>query len=152
MSDKRWKSVERQVARQFSEILSGIGNSPVERIPLLGREGPDLTVGDTGLVINVKSRKKIPPRLMAPKGTLLWIGGDYVAFRMNEWVRVVQQCQFTTRGEQPWKQLTDWWEFMDKWTKEFKPDGITSIFLHRPNMPIGLCTIVIKTSDLRRLP
>jgi hypothetical protein len=64
MTDKRWKAVERFVAAEFNSVLSGIGNySSIERIPLLGREGPDLTVNELGLVINVKSRSRIPERL-----------------------------------------------------------------------------------------
>jgi hypothetical protein len=153
MADKRWKDVERHVAAEFNAVLSGIGNfSSIERIPLLGREGPDLTVNEAGLVINVKSRLKIPERLFPKKDELIFIRG-LVCFRLNTIAAVTnkQSIWADWTPAKPWKQLADWYCFMDKWTKEFKPEGITSIVIHRPRMPIGHCGVVIHTNDLKRL-
>jgi hypothetical protein len=148
MTEKRWKAVERFVAAEFNTVLSGVGNySPIERIPLLGREGPDLTVNEVGLVINVKSRSNIPARLFPKTGTMFI--GDLIVFRLEELAALKET--FPNEATKPWKQLTDWYELMDKWTKEFKPDGITSIVIHRPRMPYGHCGVIIKIPDLGRL-
>jgi hypothetical protein len=148
VGDKRWKDVERKEAAKLNEILSGIGNfTPVERIPLLGREGPDLTVNESKLVINVKSRERILTRLMAPAGRLIYIG-DLVGFRLEHLPVINFLAACTT---DPWAPLTEWYCHMDKWTKQFQPDGISSIFLHRPRMPIGLTTVVIHINDFWRL-
>ena len=150
MSDKRWKSVERSTAAYLTRILSDTRNmSPVERIPLLGREGPDLTINETLLVINVKSRKRIPVRLMAPAKTLLW-SGDLVGFRLDHLLEFTS-CDMGTKITDPWKQLDEWYAHMDQWTRQFQADGISAIFLHRPRMPIGLTTVVIHHNDFRRL-
>ena len=149
MPDKRWKQVERGAAEELNRVLSGIGNfTPVARIPLLGREGPDLTVNETGLVINVKSRSVIPARLFPEHSQLLRIG-DLVVFRLAA-------LPLASRYEpcepmQPWKKLQDWYDLMDQWTQEYQPGGISAIFLHRPRMPYGNMGIAIHHANLRRL-
>ena len=149
MPDKRWKDVERNVATKLNEILSDAGKfTPIERIPLLGREGPDLTVNETGLVINVKSRQFLHPRLFAPSERILYIG-TYSCFRLEDLCKI-PDMPFDSSTELL-KKLDDWWKFMDKWTKEFKPKGITSIIIHRPTMPIGHAGVVIHHTDLWRL-
>ena len=147
--DKRWKAVERSVAAELNEVLSGIGKfSPIERIPLLGREGPDLTVNETGLVINVKSRQILKPRLF-PQPKQLLIIGDLVCFRLEDMPHIKDLV--SNAETEPLKKLVDWYWFMDKWTKEFKPDGISCIIIHRPRLPIGKSGIVIHINDLKRL-
>ena len=131
----------------MSEIVSGVGMSPVERIPLLGRDGPDLTINETGLVINVKSRKKTPEWVCAPKEKLL-VYGDLVGFRLKHLLEVQRMAQ---EDAPQWKQLLDWYEHMDDWTKKKKPDCISAIFVHKPRMPIGNMTVVIHKNHLRRL-
>ena len=160
MSDKRWKAVERKVAAKLNEVLSDVGNfSPIERIPLLGREGPDLTVNETGLVINVKSRKAIPDFLFPKAKEVLYLDG-LVAFQLNDlpevfydkpW-RFLFNPSFCVRAaHRTWGQLGRWFDHMNKWTKAEKPDGISSIFIHRPRMPIGKVGVVIHFTDTRRL-
>jgi hypothetical protein len=174
MPDKRWKAVERGVAAELNCVLSDIGNhfSPIDRIPLLGRDGPDLTMNETGLVINIKSRKVIPDRLFPKQCDLLRIG-DLVCFRMDA-IRFAYLFE-ETRTMKPWGQLQDWYDTMDlwtegikngmstttimrhsqmpveRWTPEFKSNCISAIVLHRPRMPYGNCGIAIHYENLRRL-
>ena len=149
MNRERWKNVERNVAAQLNAQLSDVGNySPILRIPLLGREGPDLTVNETGLVINVKSRKDLHPRLF-PISQRIHTTGELVCFRLED-LPSLGDMPISTSTE-PLKQLINWYWFMDKWTREFEPAGITSIIIHRPRMPIGHAGVVIHHKDLRRL-
>jgi hypothetical protein len=153
MNRDRWKRVERNVAAALNEVLSDAGDfTPVERIPLLGREGPDLTVNETGLVINVKSRAEIPGRLFPKQNELLFIGA-LVCFRLDTMVPMTgkQLVRADWMPAKPWKRLNDWWLWMDKWTKQNHREGITSIIIHRPRMPIGHAGVVIHQNDLRRL-
>ena len=149
MKRDRWKDVERKVAAKLNDGLSGVGKfKPIERIPLLGREGPDLTVNETGLVINVKSRECIPPRLFPISGRILNIG-YYSCFRLEDLCKLPDMA--IDGGTEPWKRLTDWYERMDQWTQEFQPKGITCIVIHRPRMPIGHAGVVIHHTDIWRL-
>jgi hypothetical protein len=151
MNRERWKNVERSVAANLNALLSDVGNySPILRIPLLGREGPDLTVNETGLVINVKSRKDLHPRLFPALDRMHAIG-DLVCFRLEDLPMIGKMPVLINASTEPLKQLIDWYWFMDKWTREFEPAGITSIIIHRPRMPIGHAGVVIHHKDLRRL-
>lgn len=150
----RWKDVERRVATELNRVLSDVGEfTPVERIPLLGRAGPDLTVNETNLVVNVKSRLKIPVGCFPKAGEMLEFApksaDGLVCFRLEELSRIDRL--FNYMPTKPSKQIIDWWQWMDKWTKEFQPAGITCIVIHRPRMPIGHAGVVLQTKDLRRL-
>jgi hypothetical protein len=150
MPNKRWKSVERGAAEELNRILSCVGKfTPVERIPLLGREGPDLTVNETRLVINVKSRQKIHPRLLPEPFQLLFCG-DLVIFRLAE-LSCVNTFLMEPAAVDGSKILRDWYDRMDRWTQEFQPDGISAIFLHRPRVPYGSMGVAIHFNNLRRL-
>jgi hypothetical protein len=96
----------------------------------------------------VKSRKVIHPRLF-PVTERIHAIGDLVCFRLED-VRSLDDMPINSSTE-PLKKLIDWYWFMDKWTREFEPAGITSIIIHRPRMPIGHAGVVIHHKDLRRL-
>jgi hypothetical protein len=179
MADKRWKAVERGVAEELNRVLSGVGNfSPVERIPLLGRDGPDLTMNETGLVINVKSRQNISGKLFPRSNEMLYVG-DLVCLRMTDLCKLMDYYNarrtMTKNTVDPVKHLQDWYDTMEEWTqqlknghstttimrhsqmsveawtKEFKSNCISAIILHRPRMPYGNCGVVIHYENLRRL-
>lgn len=145
----RWKGVETRVARKLNEILSDVGNfSLIERIPILGRTGPDLTINETGLVIDVKSRAIISAQMFPAKYEAIQ-SGDLVSLRLNQMDRGVYLWSKTKKNEN--KQVTSWYEHMDEWTQKNSPDGISCIILHWPGMPIGNAAMVIHQKDLRRL-
>lgn len=80
----RWKFAERKIADELNRQFSDIGKfKTIERIPLLGREGPDLTVNESGLVINVKSRLEIS-RTLFPRPSQMLFSGDLVIFRLSD--------------------------------------------------------------------
>lgn len=153
MNRARWKDVERRVATQLNAVLSDVGKfAPIERIPLLGREGPDLTVNELGLVINVKSRQAIPERLFPCRNEIIFTG-DLICFRLEEFAGMTGRGWINAdwTPARPWKQLADWYLWMDKWTKQYRRECVTSIIIHRPRMPIGHAGVVITQNDLRRL-
>jgi hypothetical protein len=142
----RWKNVERRVAAFLSEKLSDVGE--FQRIPILGREGPDLTVNESGLVINVKSRKVIPDRFMPRLGSLFGVG-DLVCFSISA-IHVAGSFNFT-EDLKPWKKLQLWYDRMEEWTAT-QPGTLTScIILHKPHMPIGKSGVVIHKNHLERI-
>ena len=174
MTDKRWKAVERSVAEELNRILSGVGNfSSIERIPLLGRDGPDLTMNEAGLVINVKSRKTIHPRLFPSPFELLYCD-SLVIFAISELTKVNASLMEPvkidgSRTLQGWYDQMETWTNnlkqgmtsttiirhstmpVEKWTDDFKQNCISAIILHRPRMPFGKCAVAIDFNNLRRL-
>lgn len=69
----RPRRAENRVAEVLSKIFSDVGKSPVKRIPVLGREGPDITWNEVKLIVDVKSRKANPKMMFADPGELLII-------------------------------------------------------------------------------
>jgi hypothetical protein len=146
-SRARFKSVECEVAKTLSDILFDVGKSPVYRIPILGRTGPDITINEVGLVIDVKSRKAIPERMFAIENTVTYFG-DFVGFRLEDLLKVnrLDHSEIATMSNLVLK----WWEHMDEWTQKYHP-GITTIILHRSRMPIGRATVIIHQKDRSEL-
>ena len=77
------RKAEREIALVFSQFFSDIGMSPVERIPILGRTGPDITINEANLVIDVKSRKSVPVKMTAASGFIYHVD-DVSYFQLNE--------------------------------------------------------------------
>ncbi len=80
-------SVEREVAAKLTELSQQIGREPVERIPVLGRKGPDLSYNDIQLIIDVKSRLKVPQSHLA--GILPFLTEDgLIGFRLEHLLKL----------------------------------------------------------------
>lgn len=153
MADKRWKSVERAVAAELNRVLSDAGKfSPIERIPLLGRDGPDVTINETGLVINVKSRKVIPDYLF-PKANNILYSGKIMIFRLNELPTLFngepkEAClifnpKMGLSSTNHWGQLQEWYAEMDAWTQQLKIHTTTTI-MRNSRMPVDKWTSAFK--------
>ena len=143
----RPRSVERAVAEYMTELYKINGLSPVKRIPILGRTGPDIEINDAKIVIDVKSRIAVPKSHILPKSRFGRFG-DYVGIRIESFI-----SKDFTRGEdiRPSIMVRDWLDHMDEWTQEFMPNGISAIILHRPGMKIANATFVVKTEDWRKV-
>ncbi|MEM4204638.1 MAG: hypothetical protein QXS54_11265 [Candidatus Methanomethylicaceae archaeon] len=73
----RPRRYENKIADILSERFVAMGLSPVQRIPVNGRRGPDLTINELGLVIDCKTRKEVPRSILVRKPTCF--RGVYVA-------------------------------------------------------------------------
>jgi len=49
-----------EVAKRLTAFFVSINMDPVERLPVIGRTGPDITMNQLGLVVDVKSRLEVP--------------------------------------------------------------------------------------------
>jgi hypothetical protein len=142
----RPRSVEREVARHLTEYSARIGASPVERIPVLGRTGPDISTNELGLVMDVKSRLQVPQGYFESGacrfGSLVGIELDQMDLLLTETPRAVD---FTS------VLVERWFLHMDAWRSEFLPSGVTAIVLHRPKMPIGQSKLIIHHTSVEEL-
>ena len=142
------RKAEREIALVFSRFFSDIGMSPVERIPILGRTGPDITINEANLVIDVKSRKSVPVKMTAASGFIYHVDGVSY-FQLNELLNLSglesvypSFSSITT---------VSWLNHMQEWTKEECPEGISMIVMRKPGTPYPKSTVIIYSSDLRRL-
>jgi hypothetical protein len=151
----RPRSVEREVAKRFSEVFARYGIDKVKRIPALGRTGPDIEISEQiGLVIDVKSRKSCPKTyfLRRKKGLRKTLHG-YLLCELENFDELIAQGigEVDDAAEFPSRVVDAWWKHMDAWREANHPDGISVIVLHRPRMPIGKAVVVIKAQDRRRI-
>ena len=146
----RPRSVEREVARTLSRFFIQHNLSPVERIPVLGRTGPDLTINELGLVIDVKSRLEVP-RTPFTEHPIISFDDELhlIGARLRDLPLLVegepQPIDFSSAL------IRRWYEHMDEWTRTNYPDGIPALVLHRPKMPIGAALLILSHENTRRL-
>ena len=148
----RPRRVEREVARILNELFSVVGKSPVERIPVLGRTGPDISINESGLVIDVKSRKSVPKLILCGQGQIIRMG-DLIGFRMSDMMALLKM-ETVSPGEVKQSIIVQrWFDHMDEWTKVKRVGGITALVLHKSGtrMPIGNSTVIIKENERKIL-
>jgi hypothetical protein len=137
----RPRAVEREVARYLSDRMPHL--TPIERIPVLGRTGPDLTVNELGLVIDVKSRLGVPrSHLDFGQDERFWIIPLFYLHMLD-----ITDCHQIVPNSIT---VNKWYDHMDEWRQEHQPGGITALVLHRPKMPYGRATLIISKTDYRR--
>lgn len=144
----RPRRVEREVAERLSRFSSKFGFKPVERVPVLGRTGPDITINELGLVIDVKSRLSVPKEYVLGKGE----------YRIFDYLLGVRLCEIerlfefvpTPIARVPSIQVARWFRHMDAWRKTYHERGITALVLHRPGMVYDHSTFLIHR-NLRRV-
>lgn len=149
----RPRRAENQIADHLSQFFTHNSLSPIERIPVLGRTGPDLTINESGLIADVKSRQACPKSTFsAVKRTGKARNKQHTAFQLDQ----LQECFIDNPDTQYMplrysKVVDDWLSHMDEWTKEFSPWGISGIILHTPQLPYGQSVLIIARSDVRTL-
>ncbi|MGD8405302.1 MAG: hypothetical protein PVJ21_16700 [Anaerolineales bacterium] len=144
---RRWKRVEEKIASKLTEIFSDVGKEAVERIPILGRTGPDISYNEVKLIVDVKSRKEVPKSSIAVKGKVLHFG-DMLGFRLAD---LPDLDRLTPRTAAPSTLVTHWLSHMHEWTARYEPDGISCVILHRPGMPVGNSTVIIHSQERNTL-
>lgn len=139
------RRAEREIARLLSQYFEGAGFSSVERVPVLGREGPDISINEFGLVVDVKARKSCPISYANFLGSKLFLTEDqsHIAFRLKDCTNP-EPAGLPNIGS---VLVARWLAHMEEWTRQYKPDGISAIVLHRPGVPFGLSTVVILSKD-----
>jgi hypothetical protein len=142
----RPRHAENRIAQEFNRMLIPLGYDPVERIPVLGRTGPDLTINQSGLVIDVKSRQQCPKSYF--NETILLMSLTTAAVCVGD-LPIINSI--LAEPLRPSVMVNRWLDHMDEWRKENHPDGISMIILHKPGLPYGKSMAVFYLSDIGRL-
>jgi hypothetical protein len=145
----RPRSVEREVAKSLTLHFAKLGMSLVERIPILGRTGPDITINESRLAIDVKSRKAVPgcnyyiyePIMHDMRGRLFLKLKDFPLLYSD--VERSGQLLLTSVA------VAEWLEHMREWAD--KNNSIPAIVLHKPGTWIDNAVFVIYASDRIKL-
>jgi hypothetical protein len=145
---RRPRRVENKVAEHLTEFSQRYGHSPVERIPVLGRTGPDVTINELRLVVDVKSRVKVPKCALAGRRQIIQMDG-LIGVRLGE---IEELFQFDHEIiERPTSDpVQRWYAHMAEWLPENCRGGIPALVLHRPNTDTRNATLLIHTDDRRK--
>ncbi len=147
----RPRSVERKVATFLSQYFVQLGLSAVERIPILGRSGPDITINEWGLVIDVKSRLEVPRTPFTIYPIIAFDDEEnLVGVRLKDFPLLVEDTPATPIDFSS-VLVRRWYLHMDEWTRANYPGGIPALVLHRPRMPIGAALLILSDENRRRL-
>ena len=154
----RPRRIEREAATRLSLFFSDINLPKVERVPVIGRTGPDIQVNEFGLVVDVKSRKKVPKGILVGSGEIKFITGvpfdtetkahHMVGVRLGEINLLVSEEDVPRSARKGFVSVSRWMMHMDKWTKKHQPDGITALILHRSGTYVDHSTFLVFEKDL----
>jgi hypothetical protein len=146
---QRPRRVERKIAEIISAFSSLYGYSEVRRIPVLGREGPDIETNELGLVIDVKSRLEVPKLFVLSPGEFIAYPKSLIAVRLDE-------MELLSTSKPNLKRMGSvtvqrWFDHMHAWKIENQPDGITALVLHRPGQEWAASALVINSNERNKL-
>ena len=147
------KSRPRQAENRVAEILSDFfvnhGLSPVERIPILGREGPDITMNEARLVVDVKSRKECPASLLKDvKEYLKAYNHTLAVFRLDSLDQALMDKSCFANLTKDSVMVTRWLDHMADWVASDTSGGIPAVVIHQPQLPYGQSALVMYQSDV----
>ena len=158
----RPRSVENKVAGHISTWLAKYDISPVSRIPVLGRTGPDIDVWPKFLVaVDVKSRKACPKSYKLYGSHLQTWGHEvdgeeiyYIGCRLSDLGMLFDVENIVMHMCRPAsKVVSGWMGHMSEWTLEqevngyFESQKVPALVLHWPNTPVKNSTFLIYESD-----
>nr|MBN1228911.1 hypothetical protein [Anaerolineae bacterium] len=152
----RPRSVERRVAEELSKFLEDfdVETEDIERIPVLGRTGPDLTFPNFfNLAVDVKSRQSIPKGIYDAvergKGRLLtrqWAVASLYSFPVLWSEKTFRHEHVTSTTVNKW--LNHMAEWTDGTASEPAHGGIPALILHITGTPIKSSLLVLRRADL----
>jgi hypothetical protein len=141
----RPRHAENRVAEELNKHFALIGASEVCRIPVIGRTGPDLSINELELVLDVKSRLEVPKCYMLPGpsqcGDLIGVPLKLLPFGDMSGLERRPTC----------KTVEDYYAHMDEWRLKYRRSGITCLALHRPGMPFGMAMFIIHIDNLKEI-
>ena len=144
----RPRGVENKIATRLTSHFVKMGMSPVKRIPVLGRAGPDIDVNESGLAIDVKSRKEVPLRNYNFAGKRIVRVGEMLAVKMSDFPLVFSDLPASEELKET-KTVRDYLEHMAEWA--YENECIPAIVLHRPGTRINNAVFIIYARDRDKL-
>lgn len=139
----RPRHVEREVAAFFEKLRleAALPAPKIERIPVLGRTGPDLTFPNAfNLAIDVKSRLAVPKTLWP--SSLYLHGNHFLTIELG--ARWNSNNAMRPGPHEHWS-VRNWLDHMAEWTDEH--GGFPALVLHRPGMPFERALLVMLESN-----
>jgi hypothetical protein len=143
----RPRSVEREVAERLTSHFETMGMSPVVRIPVLGRRGPDLTINESRWAVDVKSRLHVPIcNYTIQCGKIHSAPHDLLYIKLKEFPLIYSGDLPTSEHLFHSVQVKEWLDHMAGWSRE-EGNSLPAIVLHRPGTWVDNAVFVINAVD-----
>jgi hypothetical protein len=142
---QRPRRIENKVAEYLSNWYVSHGATPVERQPIIGRTGPDITVNELGIVLDAKSRLQCPASFHIPAAEIIQFS-NLIGVRLQDLDLLLTSLQ-PKQVRSGSIMVAGWWNHMDEWRHNHLPDGITAIVLHWPGKRVENATFLIRKKD-----
>jgi hypothetical protein len=146
----RPRSIEREVAHWITRLSAPKGYAPVHRIPVLGRAGPDLTINEFGLVIDVKSRLSVPESVFVNLHGMIALAG-LVGVRLDDLGLLLDPTIKPWYFPKPSIVVQRWFNHMDEWRREYRYGDVTCLVLHRPGRHVNTSTLIVAADERYKL-
>lgn len=145
----RPRRIENEVAAWITQLSTPKGYAPVERKPVIGRTGPDITINEYGLVIDVKSRISVPKGIFVGPLEMIALAG-LVGVRLDQ-LSLLTVPYEPTCIRKPSIVVQRWFDHMDGWRRQYCPEGVTALVLHRPGRHVHTSTLIVSAEERRKL-
>jgi len=129
----RPRGAENRIADELNIWFAKHNLSPIKRIPVLGREGPDFTYNELKLNLDAKSRKAIPKGYKITTPEMLITYNNYICIRLCDLDRYFVEKLISIRHIKSSKTVS-------KWVKHMGNNA--GVILHWPNTPFKNAVLV----------
>lgn len=146
---QRPRRAENRVAEELSKWFESLHCSPIERKPVIGRTGPDFTINQLKLVIDVKSRLSVPNGYTVPTSELTRFYGHppLLGIQLKKLDDLLDMDRTPRRHEFASSTVYAWYHHMKEWQVNNLPDGLVCLVLHRPGMHFDKASLIISEDD-----
>jgi len=140
----RPRRAENEVAKRLTAFFVNINMDPVERLPVIGRTGPDISMNQLGLAVDVKSRLEVPKSVFEVEPGRVMKMQTYAIMRLAD-VELLASYDLSFQVSYKYsKMVRRWFVHMDRWRREHRENGFTALVLHKPKMKYDDAVLVVQ--------
>jgi hypothetical protein len=140
----RPRRAENEVAKRLTAFFVSVNMDPVERLPVIGRTGPDITMNELGLAVDVKSRLEVPKAVFEVEpGSVMRMQGYYLMRLADLELLLEYNLPFQVSHKYS-RMVGRWFTHMQSWRRVHQPNGFTALVLHRPRMKYDDAVLVVR--------
>jgi len=140
----RPRRAENEVAARLTAFFVSINLGPVERVPVTGRTGPDISINEIGLVVDVKSRLEVPKAVFEVEpGRVMRMQNHYIMRLSDLGLLLEYDLPFQVSNKYS-RMVGRWFAHMQSWRRVHQPNGFTALVLHRPGMKYDDAVLVVQ--------
>ena len=140
----RPRRAENEVAKRLTAFFVSVNMDPVERLPVIGRTGPDITMNELGLAVDVKSRLEVPKAVFEVElGRVMRMQSYYIMRLADLELLLEYDLPFQVSNKYS-RMVGRWFTHMQSWRRVHQPNGFTALVLHRPGMKYDDAVLVVQ--------